>query len=412
MTQPPQISEDDRASLRRYLLSFEWEMQNVEHGAAVVDGGLPLWQQILRFTPNPTSRGRALELGSPPFHITLLMQKLRNYDLELTGFATVGSAEIAHTRRSREFAETYEFRCRCFDAERDRFPYDDGSFDLVIWSEVIEHLTLNPVHTLSEIHRVLKPGGSVIVSTPNATRADNIANLLYGLNIYDPYHLGSPFAGSRHSREYTFEELRELVAGCGFEIERMEDIDIYPPAGRRVAIFRTFVQRIVRLWTRKHYRYHLFVRAKKTERPFRWHFPAGLYEANHLALYLQPRDASVVMGENDEIHLAMGWGVLHDGPDRRASRRAKPGGGDAYLKVPPGTKQVRVLLSDGAGKLYAMHDNSGDDLVLLGVADFTAPAGRWSEVVLPVNADFDATKRLHVRFDTPTGVEVHSIATE
>ncbi|MEM2416175.1 MAG: methyltransferase domain-containing protein [Nitrososphaerota archaeon] len=42
------------------------------------------------------------------------------------------------------------------------------SFDSVAILEVIEHLK-NPEKTLEEIHRVLKKGGQVIVSTPNVT---------------------------------------------------------------------------------------------------------------------------------------------------------------------------------------------------------------------------------------------------
>jgi SAM-dependent methyltransferase len=45
-------------------------------------------------------------------------------------------------------------------------PFDDGSFDVVVFGEVIEHL-FDPDSALDEIHRVLKPGGRLIVTTPN-----------------------------------------------------------------------------------------------------------------------------------------------------------------------------------------------------------------------------------------------------
>ncbi len=222
------VSERDASALTRYLLSFRWPYRNEAVHQVLVDGGLPLWRQILRFVPNPKECGRALELGSPPFHITLLLQKFRNYDFALTGFASDGRPEIEQTLESAEFGETYNFTCTCFNAETERFPYPDGSFDLVTWCEVIEHLTENPVHTLAEIHRVLKPGGALVLSTPNASRADSIVNFLLGRNIYDPYHLGAPLKGSRHSREYTLPELKDLLEGCGYALDRAEDIDIYP----------------------------------------------------------------------------------------------------------------------------------------------------------------------------------------
>ena len=73
---------------------------------------------------------------------------------------------------------------------------------MVTWCEVIEHLTGNPVFTLSEIHRVLKPGGAVVISTPNVARIENVIRVCFGNNVYDPYHLGTLLRGSRHSREY------------------------------------------------------------------------------------------------------------------------------------------------------------------------------------------------------------------
>src|SRR5439155_821157 len=115
--------------------------------------------------------------------------------------------------------------------------------DLVIWCEVIEHLTENPVHALGEIHRALRPGGQLVVSTPNVTRCGNITGLLRGRNIYDPYHLGTPLGGSRHSREYTLRELRDLVAGCGFSVERAEARDL-TPSGVAQRLFRTFMYRM------------------------------------------------------------------------------------------------------------------------------------------------------------------------
>lgn len=48
----------------------------------------------------------------------------------------------------------------------DPLPYADGTFDYVIFMEVIEHL-YNPLYVVSEIKRILRPGGKLILSTPN-----------------------------------------------------------------------------------------------------------------------------------------------------------------------------------------------------------------------------------------------------
>lgn len=408
MTLPP-VSERDKDSIARYLLSFRWDFRNEVVHKVLIDGGLPLWRQVLRFVPNPKERGSLLELGSPPFHITLMLQKFRNYDLSLTGFASDGRPEIRQTLTSPEYEEQHDFVCTCFNAEQDTFPYPDNTFDVVTWCEVIEHLTENPVHALAEIHRVLKPGGALVLSTPNASRADSIVNFLLGRNIYDPYHLGAPLKGSRHSREYTLSELKELLEGCGYSLDRAQDIDIYPPEGRKRAVFRWLLENVVARVTKGNYRFHLFVRARKTQAPFRYYFPDRLYDTGHLAFYMAPRHANVVFGENDVPHTAMGWHDLKTGPGDRRYRRCSDVG-DIYLVSNDRLTSATVMLANGTGEAQAWHDNGGA-LVSLGKARFEAPEDRWTEVTIPLSDAYEPGNPLHIRLDVPGGVDVHRVTT-
>ena len=60
----------------------------------------------------------------------------------------------------------------CFDGciqvdANERLPFDDGQFDLVWCSEVIEHLK-DPERSLAELRRVTRPGGDLILTTPNS----------------------------------------------------------------------------------------------------------------------------------------------------------------------------------------------------------------------------------------------------
>lgn len=51
-------------------------------------------------------------------------------------------------------------------ADIEALPYPDGTFDAAFATEVMEHLA-TPLKALTEIHRVLKPGGWLLVSLPN-----------------------------------------------------------------------------------------------------------------------------------------------------------------------------------------------------------------------------------------------------
>jgi 2-polyprenyl-6-hydroxyphenyl methylase/3-demethylubiquinone-9 3-methyltransferase len=43
----------------------------------------------------------------------------------------------------------------------------DDTFDIVLLAEVVEHLAFNPVELWGEIYRVLRPGGRIVITTPN-----------------------------------------------------------------------------------------------------------------------------------------------------------------------------------------------------------------------------------------------------
>lgn len=72
---------------------------------------------------------------------------------------------MGFTVTSIDVEKRYE-RCIVMDANRP-LPFPDGQFDLIWCSEVIEHLE-RPDAALREFRRVLKPGGRLIITTPNS----------------------------------------------------------------------------------------------------------------------------------------------------------------------------------------------------------------------------------------------------
>ena len=69
-------------------------------------------------------------------------------------------------------------------------PYDDNFFDAITFTEVIEHLE-NHRKILEEINRVLKPGGCLVITTPNILNMKSrIRFLLFGFyNLFGPLHM-------------------------------------------------------------------------------------------------------------------------------------------------------------------------------------------------------------------------------
>ena len=102
-----------------------------------------------------------------------------------------------------------------FDVERHRYPHEDASFDVVLCLEVLEHLAVDPMAMMSEVNRVLKPGGTLVLSTPNAVRHSNVVKMILGEHPlgWTPYN---GYDGNRHNREYTPSEIDQLFRAAGF----------------------------------------------------------------------------------------------------------------------------------------------------------------------------------------------------
>lgn len=128
---------------------------------------------------------------------------------------------------------TETFRFDHFNIERAPFPYTSGTFDVVLFCEILEHLLVDPAAAFGEIYRVLRPGGTLVLTTPNVARLENVARLVAGANIYDPYSGHGPYG--RHNREYTMGELHRLLPAAGFAIDTAFTSDVHPNDAFRYA---------------------------------------------------------------------------------------------------------------------------------------------------------------------------------
>lgn len=177
----------------------------------------------------PAGEGALLEIGANPYFMSLLLKAFRprlaatrvNYFGGPVGWAsqTVTATGLGGG------AETHRFDYLNANIEAHALPFEDGAFDVVLYCEVLEHMTDDPLRSLLELKRLLRPGGKLILTTPNVARLENVARLASGANIYDPYSGYGPYG--RHNREYTRHELCRLMAFCGFSEDVVFTADVH-----------------------------------------------------------------------------------------------------------------------------------------------------------------------------------------
>ena len=89
-------------------------------------------------------------------------------------------------------------------------PFEDESFDGIVLKDVLEHLD-EPVAAVREVRRVLRPGGQVFASSPDAQRW-----------VWDDY---------THVRPFTRKSFRLLFEDQGFDVERVSYETVAPGSG-------------------------------------------------------------------------------------------------------------------------------------------------------------------------------------
>jgi 2-polyprenyl-3-methyl-5-hydroxy-6-metoxy-1,4-benzoquinol methylase len=124
---------------------------------------------------------------------------------------------------------------------RDRFPYPEGAFDVVVSMEVLEHVgdlsyahatvLSGYKHCLAETHRVLRAGGRMFLTTPNACSY---------LVLERALRQEPPWVYPWHFRELTVRELAILSEEAGLHVVelRTEDVWAVQPAADVVSLVR------------------------------------------------------------------------------------------------------------------------------------------------------------------------------
>jgi len=114
--------------------------------------------------------------------------------------------------------ESYPRECgvnsRVWNLAKEDAPFDQ-KFDVIIFSEVIEHLPLPGYVALERLRKLLKPGGVLICTTPNFFRLRNVVYVAIGKSIFDNMRLPEE-GGTGHVIEYDEARLHWVMERAGF----------------------------------------------------------------------------------------------------------------------------------------------------------------------------------------------------
>ena len=168
----------------------------------------------LRLLP-PRRFPRALEIGYGAGALQLALsegvEELHGIDLDADpAVVTRLLAERGRTSQLRQ-GSVYEL------------PYADGTFDLGVCFSVFEHLT-EPERALSEVHRVLAPGGLFLLGMPAVNRLMEAGFRAIGFKGIEDIHVTTPAAVVRS------------LAGAGFRVAAQSHLDfpLARPFGARI----------------------------------------------------------------------------------------------------------------------------------------------------------------------------------
>jgi SAM-dependent methyltransferase len=179
---------------------------------AYVATSLNRWDEIVQLLLKLSNRQACLDIGTSPF--TLVLPRFFNE------VHTLDYTDMMEGRCTKVGARLYSGGISASEGKV-VIPVPDNMFDCILFLEVIEHLHLNPIDILNVLKTKLKPGGTLILSTPNmmsfGNRLKMVLNRKLGHFHYPPFAENEhPQHGHRHDRVYMPTEIQEYFALTGW----------------------------------------------------------------------------------------------------------------------------------------------------------------------------------------------------
>ncbi len=164
-------------------------------------------QVLERFVPDTALK--ILDIGTS--HFTLLLRKKYAHVTTIDGGTgwkkPVQSQDIIFKR---------------FDLRDKGIPFEPESFDVVLCSEVIEHIPYTPTRLLEWCYRLVRPNGLLLLATPNATSYYHRRDFLFGKVPFALPPQDDHSASWGHVREYTMREMKDSLTAAKFSLLHAE----------------------------------------------------------------------------------------------------------------------------------------------------------------------------------------------
>jgi len=181
-----------------------------------------LWilDEILRTLPDGVNGLKVADVGCGEGVIPLALRHLGAEVWLLDRFDEYAPDKNNHMGTTVEILDRFQrhgMTVEQRDFMADGLPPDWPTFDMITFLAVIEHLPHSPREALMSMRNQLRPGGRIVVATPNHAWIRTRLRLMFGRTVHYPLAVWwkTPFFG--HVREYTRAELAQMLRWAGFE---------------------------------------------------------------------------------------------------------------------------------------------------------------------------------------------------
>lgn len=169
------------------------------------------------FLPKPI---RILDIGTTPFTL-FIKKKFQNYDVWT----------LDRTELMKERCEQAGIQLKSCNLDNGSIPFEDEYFDIVIFTEVLEHIFAPPTDILAEIKRIIRPSGKLILAVPNIACLSKRIKLLFGITPLPnaDHQMNKEWVhGHGHLHEYTKKEILSLCKSINFKISNVQMLSVTP----------------------------------------------------------------------------------------------------------------------------------------------------------------------------------------